>query len=65
LFAIGANLDLLQRVDSSVEVTLGQVQIDDGVFQFLMAQQQLNGTQIRTGFQQMGGKAVPSMSSET
>jgi hypothetical protein len=65
LFAISAKLDLIQRVDGGVQVTLRQVQIDDRVFQFLMAQQQLDGTQIGAGFQQMRGKAVPPMSSET
>jgi len=58
-FAISANLDLIQRVEGGVPMTLGQVQIDDRVFQFPMAQQQLDGTQISAGFQQVGGEAVP------
>ena len=62
--AVGANLDLLQRVDGGVQMTLGQVEVDDRVFQFLMAQQHLDGTQIGTGFQQVRGKAVAPMSSE-
>ncbi len=40
-------------------MTLGQVQIDGGVFQSLMAHQQLDGAQIGAGLQQMRGKAMP------
>jgi hypothetical protein len=65
LFVISANLDLIQRIDGGMQMTLGQVQIDDRVFQFPMAQQQLDSTQIRAAFQQMGGEAVLAMSSET
>ena len=41
-----------------MQMTLGQVQIDRRVFQVPVAQQQLDGTQISTGFQQPRGKGV-------
>jgi hypothetical protein len=38
-----ADCDLIEWVDSGVQMTLGQVQIERGVFQALMAHQQLDG----------------------
>ena len=35
------------------------MQIHDGVFQLGVPQQDLNSAQVRTGFQQVRGKAVP------
>jgi hypothetical protein len=37
---------------------LGQVQVAAGCFQIRMAEQKLNGTQIGSCFEQMGGKAM-------
>jgi hypothetical protein len=37
------------------------VQVDGRFFQIAMPQQDLNGSQIRAGFGQMGGEAVPTM----
>jgi chorismate synthase len=41
-----------------VQVTLRKVEIDGGLFQIVMAQQDLNGVQVGTRFQQVGGEAV-------
>jgi hypothetical protein len=40
-------------------MALGEVQVDGGFFQIAMAQQDLDGAQIRAGFQQMSGEAMP------
>src|SRR5229473_7201200 len=39
-------------------MTLREMQIDGGFFEITMAQQHLDGTQIRARFEQMRGKAV-------
>ena len=44
-----------------MQMSLREVQIDDRVFDIGMPQQQLNGAQIRTGFQQMCGIGVPAI----
>ena len=41
-----------------MEMTLGKMQVDGGLFQIAVAQQDLNGAQIGAGFEQMSGKAV-------
>jgi hypothetical protein len=41
-----------------VKMALRKMQIDGGLFQIAMAQQDLNGAQIGAGFQQMSGEAV-------
>src|SRR5215472_16391659 len=51
--------ELVEWVDSGVEVRLRQVQIHGGVFQPFMPHQQLDGAQVRAGLEQMGGEAVP------
>ncbi len=42
-----------------MQVTLGEMQITGGLFQIVMAQQNLNRSQIGTRLEQMRGKAVP------
>jgi hypothetical protein len=42
-----------------VEVTFGEMEVDGGLFQITMAQQDLNGAQIRACFEKMRGKTVP------
>src|SRR5215467_8146577 len=42
-----------------MQVAVREMQIDDGVFQVRMAEKQLNGSQIGTGFQVVRGKTVP------
>jgi hypothetical protein len=34
------------------------MEINRGLFQIMVAEQELNGSQVRTGFQQMSGEAV-------
>jgi len=38
---------------------LRQVEVAGGSLQFLMAKQDLNGSKVGTGFQQMSSKAMP------
>ena len=40
-------------------MTPGQMQVDRGLLQVTMTQQQLDGSQVGTSFQQMGREAVP------
>ena len=41
-----------------MQVAMREMQIDGGVFQVRMAEKQLNGSQISTGFQVVRGKTV-------
>ena len=41
-----------------MEVTFGEMEVDGGLFQIAMTQQDLNGAQIRACFEQMSGEAV-------
>src|SRR5260370_30839124 len=59
LLLCGAQCELIERVDSGVQMTLGQVQIDGRVFQSLMAHQQLDGAQVGAALQQMRSEAMP------
>src|SRR6266852_2783927 len=49
----------VQRARGGFEPRLRQVQVAAGGLEIRMAEQQLNGAQIRAGFQQMSGEAVP------
>ncbi len=49
----------VQRARGGAEMAFGQMQVDGGFFQVVMPQQQLNGSQIRTVFQQVGGETMP------
>jgi hypothetical protein len=40
-------------------MSVRQMEIDERVFQLAMAEEHLDGAQIRTGFEQMRGKTVP------
>ena len=46
------------------DVPLGQVQVDGGGLEVGVAEQCLNGRQVRAGFQQVGGEAVAAMPHE-
>ena len=51
-----------ERVEGTcrgVEMPLRQVQVSAGGLQVVMAEQELNGMQVCTGFEQMGSEAVP------
>ena len=48
-------LQFLDGVGYLLQVLRGQVQIPGGHLQILMAEQQLDGAQVGTGFQQMRG----------
>ena len=51
-------LQFLDRVGDLLQVLGGQVQIAGCHLQILMAEQELDGAQIGTGFQQMRGPTV-------
>ncbi len=42
-------------------MALGKVQVDGGLFQVSMSQQDLNGAQICTGFEQVRGEALSTL----
>jgi len=44
-----------------MQVTLGQMQVDRGVLDIGVSQQQLDRAQVSSGFQQMSGIGVPAM----
>jgi hypothetical protein len=46
-------------------MAVGKVQVNRGLFQIVVTEEHLDGAQIGTRFQQMSGKAMPPMSSET
>jgi len=41
------------------------MKINRGLFQVAMPEQDLDGSQVRAGFEQMSGEAVPPMSLKT
>ena len=52
---------LLDRVGDGVQMPLREMQVDGGVAEVGVTEQDLNGTQVRAGLQQMGGEAVATM----
>src|ERR1700756_2262191 len=54
-----AKRELVEGVDGSVQMALGEMQINGGVFQALVSHQQLDSAQIGARLQQMRGKAMP------
>jgi hypothetical protein len=55
----------VQRTGSSAEMAVGKVQVNRGLFQIVVTEEHLDGAQVRTRFQQMSGKTMAPMSSET
>ncbi len=55
----------VQRTGSSAEMAVGNVQVNRGLFQIVVTEEHLDGAQVRTRFEQMSGKTMPAMSSET
>ena len=51
----------VERAGGGVQVLLRKVEINRGLFQIAMAQQNLDSPQIRAIFEQMSGEAVASM----
>jgi hypothetical protein len=52
------NREVLERIDRLFQMPARQMEIDAGRFQVGVAEQYLNGGQIRSVFQQMRGEAV-------
>jgi len=50
--------ELIQRVRGGLQVAVGEMQIDRGVFQVRMTQEKLNGSQIGPGFHVVSSKTV-------
>ena len=42
-------------------MTLREMQVDGGLFQVAMSEEDLNGAQVSTVFEQVGSKTVPAM----
>jgi hypothetical protein len=51
-------LQRIQRTRSGMEMALGKMQVDSGLSQIAMAEQDLNGAEIRARFEEMRGEAV-------
>ena len=51
--------EAVQGAHDLLEVLLRDVQVNDGGSHIRVSQQQLDGSEIGTGFQQVCGKAVP------
>ena len=49
----------VQGVGNRLQVAAGKVQIDNRVFEFDVAQQELDGAQVGSGFQQMCSVGMP------
>ena len=55
----------VQRTGGGAEMAVGKVQVNRGLFQIVVTEEHLDGTQVGTRFEQMSGKTMPPMSSET
>jgi hypothetical protein len=51
----------VERADRRLEVALRQMQVTAGRLQIGVAKQQLNGTQVCAGFEQVGSEAVATI----
>src|ERR1700689_3979245 len=49
----------VQRTRGGAEISRRKMKVDGGLLQIAMPQQNLDGAQVRTRFQEMGGEAVP------
>ena len=58
LYGAVFQLQRVQRAGGRVKMALRKMQIDGGLFQIAVAQQDLNGAQIGACFEQMSGEAV-------
>jgi hypothetical protein len=52
-------LQAIEGIGNRLQVSVGQMQVDQSVFQAGVSEQDLDGTQIGSGVQQMGGATVP------
>jgi hypothetical protein len=52
-------LQAIERIGNRLQVFVGQMQVDQSVFQAGVSEHDLDGTQIGSGVQQMGGATVP------
>src|SRR5271166_5130433 len=48
----------IERAGGGAEMPLGEMQIDGSYFEVAMTEQYLDGAQVGSGFQQVGGEAV-------
>jgi hypothetical protein len=55
----------VQGIGNRLQVPARKVQVDHRVFEFDVTQQELNGAQVGSRFQQMSGVGMPPMSPET
>jgi hypothetical protein len=49
----------VERARSSIQALLRKVEVDGGLFQIAMAEQNLDRPQVRAVFEQVSGEAVP------
>ncbi len=55
-------LQAIEGVGNRLQVSVGQMQVDQSVFQAGVSEQDLDGAQVGSGVQQMGGATVTAMS---
>ena len=55
----------VQGTGGGAEMAVGKVQVNRGLFQIVVTEEHLDGAQVGTRFEQMSGKAVPTMSLKT
>jgi hypothetical protein len=50
--------ECIERAGGCAEMSLGEMQIDGSYFEVAMTEKYLDGAQVGSGFQQVGGEAV-------
>ena len=55
----------VERARGGLQMPVRKMQVDGGRLQVTVPQQELDGSQVHAGFEQVGGKTVPAMSSTT
>ncbi len=61
----GSQRQGVQWTGGGAEMAVGKVQVDRGLFQIVVTEEHLDGAQVGPRFEQMSGKAMPSMSLKT
>ena len=55
----GRQRQRVQRTGGGAEMAVGKVQVNRGLFQIVVTEEHLDGTQVGTCFEQMSGKTMP------
>ena len=60
--SLGRKREGIERAGGRAEMPLREMQVDGGDFEVSMAEQDLNGAQVGSGFEQVCGEAMPPIS---